>query len=309
MKKIAILTSGGDAPGMNNVVASLIKEAIINNIIPYVVYDGYEGLYSGNIKLVDEKFAKEIINRGGTLIGTARFLEFIKPKIRLQAINNLKSLGINDLFVIGGDGSYQGALKLSQEGLNCICLPGTIDNDVSSSEETIGFDSALNIVTQTIDRLNDTNMSHKRCGILEVMGRYCGDIAFVSGIGSSVDVISTSQQKLTKTEIINKIKECYEKRYRSVLVLVSEHLYDVNQLAKEIESETGYVTRANILGHLQRGGVPTARDRYLASWMAKFALHQLIKGKSNIAVGIFNNNLESIKLDVALKMQRTVFKI
>ncbi|WP_342224426.1 6-phosphofructokinase [Spiroplasma endosymbiont of Asaphidion curtum] len=304
MKKVAILTSGGDAPGMNNAVAQIIKKAIANNILPYIVRDGYEGLTQGWIEETNEDFARKIVNHGGTAIGTTRYPEFAKEEVRQRAINNLKQLEINSLIVIGGDGSYQGANLLAVMGLNCIGLPGTIDNDIVSSDFTIGFDTALNTVIEAIDRVRDTNESHNRCGIIEVMGRYCGDIAMLAGIGSGVEIISTSENKLTEEEIIQQTKKCYEKKYRSVIILVTEKLYDVHQLAKEVEKGSGYVTRATVLGHIQRGGIPTAMDRYLGTILGIEAIKQLIAGNTGICIGLSGNGLQSYSFAKALAMKR-----
>lgn len=301
IKKVAILTSGGDAPGMNNAVAQIIKEALKNKIAPYIVKDGYKGLVKNEIIAVDANFARQIINRGGTLIGSARYPQFTEVVERQNALNNLKQLEINNLVVIGGDGSYQGAAKLAAMGLNCIGLPGTIDNDITSTDFTIGFDTALNVVIEAIDRIRDTNESHNRCGIIEVMGRDCGDIAAVAGFGSGVEVVSTSENKLTEAEIIEQVVICRRNQNRSVLVVVSEKLYDVDKLAVAVEKASGYVTRATVLGHIQRGGKPTARDRYLALVLAREAIKQLMQGNHGICIGLINNKVVTTDFDIALE--------
>lgn len=305
MKKIAVLTSGGDSPGMNNAVSAVIKMALVNGIEPYIIKDGFKGLVNGDIELTNLNFACKINNYGGTAIGTARITDFkTQIEIRKKAVNNLKKHKIEGLVIIGGDGSYNGALALSNLGIKCVALPGTIDNDIACTDFTIGFDTSLNIVVDAIDRIRDTNNSHNRCGIIEVMGRNCGDIALFTGLGSGVEIISSSQSILEKNEIISRVKKFKEKNYRSVLIVVSENLYDVNSLAEEIEKETNYITRATILGHIQRGGRPSASDRLLATKMGYEAVNQLLNNNSGICLAINNNKIKPYDLKTALSLER-----
>lgn len=305
MKKIAVLTSGGDSPGMNNAVSAVIKMALVNGIEPYIIKDGFKGLVNGDIELTNLNFAQKINNYGGTAIGTARMEEFRDQlEIRQNAANNLKKHKIDGLVIIGGDGSYNGALALSNLGIKCVALPGTIDNDIVCTDFTIGFDTTLNIVVDAIDRIRDTNNSHNRCGIIEVMGRHCGDIALFTGLGSGVEIISSSQSILSQDEIINRVKKFKENNYRSVLIVVSENLYDVSNLAKEIETQTKYVTRATTLGHIQRGGRPSANDRLLATKMGYEAVHQLLNNKSGICLAINDNKIKAYDLKTALNLKR-----
>lgn len=286
MKNIAILTSGGDAPGMNAAVAAVIKTAYANNIQPWVVQDGYKGLITNQIRKVDIKFADSIVNRGGTIIGSARLPEFKEEKVRQEAVKNLKKLNIEALVVIGGDGSYQGAEKLSNMGINCIGIPGTIDNDIVSSDLTIGFDTALNTVVNSIDAIRDTADSHNRCMVVEIMGNNCGDLTLFAATATGAEVMSTKESPLTRDEIISQVMELKKKDHRSVIVAVSEKQFNAEELAKEIMAKTGYDSRHTVLGHIQRGGKPTAMERYWATRFGIYAVEQLIAGKSALYIGL-----------------------
>ncbi|QHX36430.1 6-phosphofructokinase [Spiroplasma sp. BIUS-1] len=305
IKKIGVLTSGGDAPGMNAAVASVIKTAISKGIEPYIVRDGYKGLINNWIEKVDINFASDIISKGGTVIGSARLPEFKEESVRQKAVDNLKNMEIEALVVIGGDGSYQGAEKLTKMGINCIGLPGTIDNDIVSSDYTIGFDTALNTVIESLDQIRDTIQSHNRCMVVEIMGNGCGDLTLYGATGSGAEVFSTKESFLTEEQIINQVKELRSKNKRSVIVAVAEKNYDVNELAKKIEKESGYETRATILGHIQRGGKPTGMDRYLAVKAGMFAVEQLIAGKGGLYIGMSNNQLVARDIDSTLNMPKT----
>ncbi|WP_338983130.1 6-phosphofructokinase [Spiroplasma endosymbiont of Othius punctulatus] len=291
MKNIAVLTSGGDAPGMNAAVAAVIKTAIANKIQPWVVQDGYKGLVTNQIKKVDIKFADSIVNRGGTVIGSARLPEFKEESVRKEAVKNLKKLNIEALVVIGGDGSYQGAEKLSKMGINCIGLPGTIDNDIVSSDLTIGFDTALNTVVNSIDAIRETADSHNRCIVVEIMGNNCGDLTLYGATATGAEVMSTKESPLTKEQIIAEVSALRKKNHRSVIVALAEKQYNAEELAKEIMEKTGYDSRHTVLGHIQRGGKPTAMERYWATRFGIYAVEQLLDGKSALYIGIDGNKL------------------
>lgn len=305
IKKIGVLTSGGDAPGMNAAVSAVIRAAYAKNIEVYLVRDGYKGLINNWIEKTNLEFAQEILNRGGTAIGSARLPEFKEEKVRKKAVANLKAKGIEALVVIGGDGSYMGAEKLTGMGINCIGLPGTIDNDIVSSDYTIGFDTALNTVVEAIDRVRDTMQSHNRAAVIEVMGNRCGDLALYGGTTTGAEVISTSESKLSETEIIEQVKKMAQAKKRSVIVVVSEKIYpDVHKLAEKIEKASGYVTRATVLGHTQRGGVPTAMDRYLAIRAAMFAVDKLVAGQGGLYIGLDGTQLVARDINSTLNMPR-----
>lgn len=300
MKKVAILTSGGDAPGMNACLRAAVRCALNKGIEPYVVYDGYKGLVEGKILQVHRRFVSEILNRGGTLIGTARLDEFKDPNIRDKAINNLYNLGINDLIVIGGDGSFRGAIDLNNMGLHCVGVCATIDNDINAPGYTIGFDSALNTIVECIDRIRDTSSSHSRCSIVEVMGRHCGDLALYSSIACGADILIDPVVGYDIDKIIEDIKRMKHEGRKHVLIVVSENILDVKQLAKTLEENTGFETRATVLGYLQRGGVPSAMDRVTASILGCSAVDYLVSKDYGKMIYFANNHVFSLPLEEAV---------
>ncbi|AGM26248.1 6-phosphofructokinase [Spiroplasma syrphidicola EA-1] len=305
IKRIGILTSGGDSQGMNAAISGVVKTAIAKGLEVYAVKDGYLGLVNDWIEPVDVNFADSIINRGGTVLGTARLPEFKEVAVRQKAVANLNAKGIEALVVIGGDGSYQGAQRLTEMGINCVALPGTIDNDITSTDYTIGFDTAINIVVEALDRIRDTIQSHNRCAIVEVMGHSCGDIALYAGIAAGADIISINEAALTEEEIAAKVKEMHDKNKRSVIVVVSELIYpDLKKLARLVETTSGYVTREAVLAHIQRGGTPTAMERYRAFQMAKFAVEQILSGIGGIAVGNVGDAIVARPIMEALSIPR-----
>ncbi len=292
IKKIGVLTSGGDAPGMNAAVRAVVRTALVNNIEVYGIYEGYYGLYHDQIEKLDTAKAGGIINKGGTFLGSARFPEFADVEIRKEAIKNLDKHGIEALVVVGGDGSFMGAKKLSEMGYPCIGLPGTIDNDAPRTDFTIGFDTALNTIVEAVDRLRDTSGSHKRCSIVEVMGRDAGDLALWAGIATGAEFTLIPEINFEVDEMIEKLTADRVAGKKHFVVIVAEGVdVNVNELAKEVESRTDIETRATILGHIQRGGQPTAFDRVLASRMGSYAVDLLIDGQSARCVGIKENSL------------------
>lgn len=305
LKKIGILTSGGDAPGMNAVINGVVKAAQAQGISVFAIYDGYKGLIENKIEPITVSFAQKTSNHGGTIIGSARYPQFKEVKVREQAVQNLKDYGIEALVVIGGDGSYQGAEGLTKLGINCIGIPGTIDNDIVSTDYTIGFDTALNTVVEMIDRVRDTMESHNRAAVVEIMGNNCGDLTLYSSLATGCEIISTNDNPLTEAEIIKAVNELKQQNHRSVIVAVSEHLYpDLSMLAKNIEAATNYITRAVILGHLQRGGKPSAMDRYWGTKFGAFAVSELIKGNGGLYLGISKNELVAQNIEQTLNMVR-----
>lgn len=292
IKKIAVLTSGGDAPGMNAAIRGVVRAALSENLEVYGVYDGYYGLYHNNIKKLERYSVSDVINRGGTFLGSARFPEFKDPAVRAKAVENLRALGIDALVVIGGDGSYMGAKLLTEEhNFPCIGLPGTIDNDIVGTDYTIGYYTALETVVEAIDRLRDTSSSHQRISIVEIMGRYCGDLTLSAAIAGGCEFIVVPEINFNKEALINKVKYGIEKGKRHAIIAITEHICDVNQLAKDIEAEVKHETRATILGHIQRGGAPCAYDRILASRMGVYAVELLLQGKKGRCIGVHNEKL------------------
>ncbi|HCJ13925.1 MAG TPA: 6-phosphofructokinase [Erysipelotrichaceae bacterium] len=284
VKSIGVLTSGGDAPGMNAAVRAVARTCLNKGIDVYGVMLGYKGLHEGQFYKFNRHSTRNIINIGGTILKSARFPEFKNPQIRLEAIEQMKAVGMEALVVIGGDGSYHGALELTKLGVNCIGIPGTIDNDIPLTDHTIGFDTALNTIVEALDRLRDTSGSHQRCTILEVMGRTCGDLAVNAGLACGAEIVITSETGFDEEKVIERLRQSKAGDKKHAIVVITEHVTDVNELAKRIEAATGFETRANVLGHLQRGGRPSANDRVLASRMGVRAVELLEQGKGGLAI-------------------------
>ncbi|MBO6046881.1 MAG: 6-phosphofructokinase [Erysipelotrichaceae bacterium] len=284
VKTIGVLTSGGDAPGMNAAVRAVARTCMNKGIDCYGVMLGYKGLHEGNFYKFNKSSTRNIINVGGTILKSARYPEFKDVKIREEAIEQMKTVGMEALVVVGGDGSYHGALELTKMGINCIGLPGTIDNDIPDTDYTIGFDTCLNTIVEALDRLRDTSMSHQRCTILEVMGRSCGDLAVNASIACGAEAVITAETGFDEEKLIALLKKSKASDKQHAIVVITEHVTDVNELAKRIEAATGFETRANVLGHLQRGGRPTARDRILASRMGIKAVELLEAGYGGLCI-------------------------
>ncbi|WP_028025858.1 6-phosphofructokinase [Enterovibrio calviensis] len=308
VSKIGVLTSGGDAPGMNAAIRGVVRAALSEGIEVCGIYDGYQGLHQNRIEKLNRTSVSDMINRGGTFLGSARFPEFKEEKVREQAIQNMKMHGIEALVVIGGDGSYMGAKKLTEMGFPCIGLPGTIDNDIPGTDYTIGYLTALNTVVEAIDRLRDTSSSHQRISIVEVMGRHCGDLTLMASIAGGCEYFITPEIGLDKENLIAKIKEGIYKGKKHAIIAITELMTDTNELAKYIEAETGRETRATILGHIQRGGQPRAFDRILASRMGAFAVDLLIKGEGGRCVGIQHEQLVHHDIIDAIENMRRPFR-
>ncbi len=304
INRIGVLTSGGDSPGMNAAIRAIVRAGIKHGKEMYFIYDGYRGLVEGNIERVDRTAVANIITWGGTVIRSARLPEFADPEVRKKGVEQLRKFGIDALVVIGGDGTYMGAKKLTEMGINCIGLPGTIDNDLACTEYTIGFDTALNTIVEAVDKLRDTSSSHQRCSVIEVMGNHCGDLALYSGVACGAELIISPDHMIPKEEVMSTLRDLKTSSKRHALVIVSEKLFDVKDFAREIEKETGFETRSEVLGRIQRGGSPSAFDRILAARMGVYAIECLIEGKSGRCVGIINNRLVDFDIYEALKMQR-----
>ncbi len=306
VKKIAVLTSGGDAPGMNSAVRSVVRTCIANDIEVYGIEDGYYGLYHDHIVELDSKSVANQINRGGTFLGSARFPEFAEEEVRKVAVKNLDKHGIEALVVIGGDGSFMGAKRLTEMGYPCVGIPGTIDNDTPSSDFTIGFDTALNTIVEAVDKLRDTSGSHQRCSVVEVMGRNAGDLALWAGIATGAEATLIPEITPDYDEMIANLQRDRKNGKRHFIVMVAEGLGTTSEITKRIEEETGIETRATILGHIQRGGVPTAFDRVLASRMGSYAVELLMAGESGRCIGIEENKLTHDDIISALGREHTV---
>ncbi|MCR8613103.1 MAG: 6-phosphofructokinase [Mycoplasma sp.] len=308
MKKIAILTSGGDAPGMNAATRAIAKTALIYGMQPYVVFDGFKGLVENKIEKADIRLLDRSLHTGGTIIYSARLPEFSKKEVREIAVKNLKDNGIDALVVIGGDGSYKGAQELSKMGILTVGLPGTIDNDISSTDYTIGFFTALETIIDELEKIRSTAKSHKRAMIVEVMGRYAGDLALYSGISTRPAAISSTENKLSEDEIASAVKFAFETGRDSAIIIVTEKLYDVHLLAKFVEQETGISTRGVVLGHVQRGGKPSAVDRILGTKMGIKAVQLINDEQTGVCVIYKNGKIDHIPILDALAMPKINLK-
>ncbi len=297
IKNIGILTSGGDSPGMNTLIFNLVKLSIKNNFNIFGIYQGFYGLYNKKIKLLNNKKSlNNISNTGGTFLKSSRFPELKNYKIRKKIIKNIKKK-IDVLIVVGGEGSYKGALELNKMNLPCITIPGTIDNDIYGTEYTIGYFTALENITKAIDNLKDTSESHNRIFILEVMGRKCGKLALASSLACSCNLTITPEKKIKKKEIIKKIIQ-YNKNniINNKIIIITENIYNIKKLAIEIEKKTKIETRSVSLGHIQRGGKPVALDRIMAYKMGLHAIKLIKKNKLGQSIGIKNNKIINYKL-------------
>ncbi len=307
MKSIAVLTSGGDSPGMNAAVRAVVRTACQRGIKVYGVDRGYTGLIKGDVHEMNLRSVSDIITRGGTILYSARCPEFKTEEGIQKAVDTCKRVGIDGMVIIGGDGSFRGARDLSLRGIPCIGLPGTIDNDISCTDYTIGYDTCLNTIVQMVDRIRDTSESHDRCTVVEVMGRGAGYLALESGIAvGATSILVPEVEYDIERDIIARIREFQKTGKRHFIVIVAEGVGGTAEIAKKIEAETGVESRATILGHVQRGGSPTARDRIIASQMGSRAVDLLTQGIGNRVVGIRDNKIVDFDIFEALKMTKTI---
>ena len=307
VQTIGVLTSGGDAPGMNAAIRAVVRQAIARGKKVKGIKRGYAGLLQEEIIDMDAHSVSEIIQRGGTILQTARCLEFIEPEVQKKAADICKKHGIDGLVVIGGDGSFKGAQKLATLGINTIGLPGTIDLDIACTEYTIGFDTAVNTAMEAIDKVRDTSTSHERCSIIEVMGRGAGYIALWCGIANGAeDVLLPERYDYDEQALVNHIIEGKKKGKQHHIIINAEGIGHSASMAKRIEAATGIETRATILGHMQRGGSPTCKDRVYASTMGALAVDLLCKGASNRVVGYRHGEFVDFDIDEALAMKKEI---
>ena len=305
MKKIAVLTSGGDAPGMNACVRAVIRAGLKLDCEMYVIYEGYKGLVEGRIEQVDRNFVSDIINRGGTILRTARLPEFKEDAYQKMAIRQLKTYGIDSLIVIGGDGTYRGAQALAAKGISVVGIPGSIDNDVVSTEACIGFDTAQNTICECIDKLRDTTASHQRCTFIEVMGNHCGDLALYSGVAEGVEIVISQDHPYDEEKVVEKLISLKGGKKKHSLVVVSEKMFpDLFEFVKRVTEKTGIECRAQVLGHIQRGGSPSARDRILATRYGAEAVKAIVDGESCVALGLFGDEIKHVPFEEAFTMKK-----
>ena len=307
IKTIGVLTSGGDAPGMNAAVRSVVRKSLNNGMKVMGIRRGYKGLLAGDIFEMDSHDVSDTIQQGGTILGTARCSAFHTQEGQKQGADMCKKFGIDGIVVIGGDGSYRGAQALSKMGINTIGVPGTIDLDIACTDYTIGFDTAVNTAMQAIDKVRDTSSSHERCSIIEVMGRNAGYIALWCGVANGAeDILLPEKYEFNEQEIINNIIRNRKKGKTHHIIINAEGIGHSTSMARRIEAATGMETRATILGYMQRGGSPTCKDRYYASIMGAMAADLLAEGKSNRVVGYQHGEFVNFDIDEALKMQKSI---
>lgn len=306
MKCIGVLTSGGDAPGMNAAIRAVVRMGIHKNIKVMGINRGYQGLINGEIKEMTRNSVSDIIHKGGTILKTARCEEFKQEEVRKKAVNVLKVFGIEGLVVIGGDGSFRGANLLSDLGIKTVGIPGTIDNDLAYTDYTIGFYTAVNTVLDAINKIRDTSSSHERVSIMEVMGRHCGDIALYAGLSGGAELTIVPEMDYNIEDICRNIIDGKNRGKTHNLIVLAEGVGGANKLAQEIQDFTGISARATILGHIQRGGNPTAFDRILASRMGAYAVELLEAGKSSRVIGIKSNEIIDMDIKEALAMKSTI---
>ncbi len=305
-KTIAVLTSGGDAPGMNAAVRAVVRSGLSFGMKVYGVMRGYNGLLNGDLKEMNMRSVSDIMQHGGTALFTARSPEFNTPEGVQKAANMCREKGIDGVVVIGGDGSFRGARDLTGAGILCIGVPGTIDNDIACTDYTIGYDTALNTAMEMIDRIRDTTESHDRCSVVEVMGRRCGDIALNTGV--AVGALTTLVPEIPydfQKDVLDRIRLAQSTGKRHYIIVVAEGVGHTQELAERIQKETGIESRATILGHVQRGGAPTLRDRVVASRMGYHAVELLQNGLGNRVVAMKGEQIVDFDITEALDMPRT----
>jgi len=305
VRKIGVLTSGGDAPGMNAAIRAVTRIALNNGIEVVGVHNGYRGLLEKSFEPLKRTDVSDILDRGGTKLGSARLPEFREEEVQNTCIANMQEEGIDALVVIGGDGSYRGALALTNKGINCIGLPGTIDNDIPGTDFTIGFDTALRTCVENVDKLRDTSSSHHRCSIVEVMGNHCGDLALYTAISCGAELVITPETGYNELEVLENLRYLATAvKKNHAIVIISEKICDVDALAKKVSLNTDFSGRATVLGHIQRGGSPTPTDRMLASRMGEKAVDLLMEGIGGHCVGMIDNVITSMPIDEALNRPR-----
>ncbi len=307
MKTIGVLTSGGDAPGMNAAVRAVVRAGCENGFRVMGIRRGYNGLMQGDMFEMNLRSVSNIINRGGTVLYSARSPEFKTEEGLQKALKVAKDVNMEGIVVIGGDGSFRGARDLSLRGVNCVGIPGTIDNDIACSDYTIGYDTAMNTVLEMVDRLRDTSESHDRCSVVEVMGRHAGYIALNAGIACGATSILIPEVEYDfQRDVIDRMKRTQKTGKRHFIIIVAEGIGGVEEMAKRIERETGVETRATILGHVQRGGHPTVRDRVTASLMGYKAVELLKEGIGNRVLAINKDEIVNYDIFEALNMKKSL---
>ena len=307
IKRIGVLTSGGDAPGMNACVRAVVRTALHHGIECYGIRRGYNGLISGDIIRLDEKSIAHIINRGGTILYTARSKEFMTEEGQQKAVSTCKFLGLDGIVAIGGDGTFRGANALSRHGINVICIPATIDNDICCTNYCIGFDTAANTAIECIDKLRDTMQSHERCSVVEVMGRNAGYLAMYVGLAVGATAVLVPEDEFDfEKDVIEKIRQARFNGFTHYMIVVAEGVGSAADIAKKIKEAIDLDPRVTVLGHIQRGGCPTGRDRVNATKMGYLAVELLLQGKTNRIVCTNEGSFIDLEIEQALSMKKDI---
>ena len=310
VKRIGVLTSGGDAPGMNACVRSVVRTAMYNGIECYGIRRGYNGLISGDVIRLDEKNISHTINRGGTILYTARSKEFMTEEGQKKAVSTCKFLGLDGIVAIGGDGTFRGARALSGWGVNVVCIPATIDNDINCTNYSIGFDTAANTAIECIDRLRDTMQSHERCSVVEVMGRNAGYLAMYVGLAVGATAVLVPENPIDfQRDVVEKIRQARFNGFTHYMIVVAEGAGSASDIAAQIKESIDLDPRVTVLGHIQRGGTPSARDRVNATKMGYLAVELLKQGKTNRIICTKNGSFQDVDVDEALEMNRKIQQI
>ena len=307
VKRIGILTSGGDAPGMNPCVRAVVRTAIYHGIECYGIRRGYQGLIIGDVVKLDEKSVGHTINRGGTILYSARSKEFMTEEGQKKAVSTCKFLGLDSIIAIGGDGTFRGARELSKYGINVICIPATIDNDISCTNYCIGFDTAANTAIECIDKLRDTMQSHERCSVVEIMGRHAGFLAMYVGLAVGATAVLVPEKPLDfENDVIEKIRRARFNGFTHYMIVVAEGSASAADIAVRIKDAIDLDPRVTVLGHIQRGGVPTGRDRVNATKMGYMAVELLLQGKTNRIVCTHEGGYKDVDIDEGLALKKSI---
>ena len=309
VKRIGVLTSGGDAPGMNACVRSVVRAALYHGLEVYGVRRGWHGLINGDVQKLDEKSVTRIINRGGTILYTARSKEFMTEEGQRKAASVCKFLGLDSIIAIGGDGTFRGAQALSKFGVNVIGIPATIDNDIGCTHYCLGFDTAANTAIECIDKLRDTMQSHERCSVVEVMGRHAGYLAMYVGLAVGATAVLVPEHPISNEELIEKIRQARLNGFTHYMIVVAEGAGSATEIAAKIKEAIDLDPRVTVLGHIQRGGVPNGRDRVNATKMGYTAVELLAAGKANRIVCTQGGGITDVDIDEGLSMKKGVQQI
>ena len=310
IKRIGVLTSGGDAPGMNACIRSVVRTALYHGIECYGIRRGYNGLINGDVIKMDEKSISHIINRGGTVLRTARSQEFMTEEGQKKAASTCKFLGLEGIVAIGGDGTFRGAAALSRQGVNVICIPATIDNDIQCTNYSIGFDTAANTAISCIDKLRVTMQSHERCSVVEVMGRNAGFLAMYVGLAVGATAVLVPEKTIDfERDIVEKIRQARLNGFTHYMIVVAEGAGSAADIAAKIKESIDLDPRVTVLGHIQRGGCPTGRDRVNATKMGYMAVEMLLDGKTNRVICTHGGELTNVSIEDGLRMERNIQQI